>query len=114
MQDLSWYEFPVIVKPTDSAGSKGASRVDNVAQLPAALDYAFSHSISKHVIVEEFIEGDEFGAQAFVQDGVVEFILPHGDYVFHGDTGVPIGHYAPFDVSPEMIDAIRAELEKVS
>lgn len=42
--------------------------------------------------------GEEFGAQAFVQNGKVEFILPHGDYVFQGDTGVPIGHFAPYDV----------------
>ena len=26
----------------------------------------------------------------------VQFILPHGDYVFQGDTGVPIGHFAPY------------------
>ena len=39
--------------------------------------------------------GEEFGAQAFVLDGEVQFILPHGDYVFQGDTGVPIGHLPP-------------------
>lgn len=56
LADLTWYEFPVIVKPTDSAGSKGVTRVDNIEQLPEALDYAFAHSFSKHIIVEEFIE----------------------------------------------------------
>lgn len=35
-------------------------------------------------IIEEFIEGEEFGAQAFVYRGKVQFILPHGDYVFQG------------------------------
>ena len=76
LQDLSWYEFPVIVKPTDSAGSKGVSRVDNVAQLPAALDYAFSHSISKHVIVEEFIEkqGCSSDTDSMSIDGKLAFV----------------------------------------
>lgn len=56
LANLAWYEYPVIVKPTDSAGSKGVTRVDNIEQLPEALDYAFAHSFSKHIIVEEFIE----------------------------------------------------------
>ena len=76
LQDLSWYEFPVIVKPTDSAGSKGVSRVDNVEQLPAALDYAFCHSISKHVIVEEFIEkqGCSSDTDSISIDGRLAFV----------------------------------------
>lgn len=56
MADLDWYEYPVIVKPTDAAGSKGVTRVDRVEDLKPALEYAFDHSISGHVIVEEFIE----------------------------------------------------------
>ena len=54
--DLDWYEYPVIVKPTDAAGSKGVTRVDKVEDLKPALEYAFDHSISGHIIVEEFIE----------------------------------------------------------
>ena len=56
LADLAWYEYPVIVKPTDAAGSKGVTRVDKVEDLAPALEYAFDHSISGHIIVEEFIE----------------------------------------------------------
>lgn len=56
LKDLSWYEYPVIVKPTDSAGSKGVTRVDGQAELRPALEYAMAHSISGHIIVEDFIE----------------------------------------------------------
>ena len=56
MADLDWYEYPVIVKPTDAAGSKGVTRVDKVEDLQPALEYAIDHSISGHIIVEEFIE----------------------------------------------------------
>lgn len=54
--DTFWFQYPVIVKPTDSAGSKGVTRVNRVDQLKGALEYAMQHSISGHVIVEEFIE----------------------------------------------------------
>lgn len=56
MRDSDRFEWPVIIKPTDSAGSKGVSRVDDKAQLREALEYAMKHSISGHIIVEEFIE----------------------------------------------------------
>lgn len=56
MLDASSYPWPVIVKPTDAAGSKGVTRVDKVEDLESALVYAFKHSLSGHIIVEEFIE----------------------------------------------------------
>ena len=49
-------EFPVIVKPVDSAGSKGCSRVDRVEDLDAAVKYARSESHNGCVIVEQFLE----------------------------------------------------------
>lgn len=58
MSESYWYPWPVIVKPTDSAGSKGVTRVDRLENLRPALEYAMQFSVSKHVIVEEFIEKD--------------------------------------------------------
>ena len=56
MSEIYWYPWPVIVKPTDAAGSKGVTRVDKSEDLRPALEYAMRHSISGHIIVEEFIE----------------------------------------------------------
>lgn len=56
MSEIYWFPWPCIVKPTDSAGSKGVTRVDKPEDLKPALEYAFDHSISGHVIVEEFLD----------------------------------------------------------
>ena len=56
MEETEWCPWPVIVKPTDAAGSKGVTRVDRVEDLKPALEYAMKHSISGHIIVEEYIE----------------------------------------------------------
>ncbi len=56
MKEASSFPYPVIVKPTDSAGSKGVTRVDKVEDLKYALEYAWKNSLSGHIIVEEFIE----------------------------------------------------------
>ncbi len=76
LEDLSWYEFPVIVKPTDSAGSKGCSRVDGPDALRPALEEAMRHSVSGHVIVEEFIEkeGCSSDTDSMSVDGKLAFV----------------------------------------
>lgn len=56
LEEIYWYSWPVIVKPTDAAGSKGVTRVDKPEDLKPALEYAMKHSISGHIIVEEFID----------------------------------------------------------
>ena len=56
MADATIWDYPIIVKPTDAAGSKGVTRVDNAEQLNAAVDYAFDKSITGHIIIEDFIE----------------------------------------------------------
>ena len=76
MSEKYWYSWPVIVKPTDSAGSKGVTRVDCWEDLPAALEVAFEHSLSKRVIVEEFIEklGCSSDTDSFSVDGELKFV----------------------------------------
>lgn len=71
-----WFPWPVIVKPTDSAGSKGVTRVDRLEDLEPALKVAFEHSISGRVIVEEFIEkqGCSSDTDCFSVDGKLKFV----------------------------------------
>jgi biotin carboxylase len=97
-------EYPLIVKIVDSSGSRGITRVDTPSQLPGAIRNAQAFTRKDYYIVEEFIVGREFGAQAFVMDGKVQFILPHGDYIFHGSTGVPAGHFAPYALTKEQME----------
>ena len=76
LADASSWEFPVIVKPTDSAGSKGVSKVNNAEQMVEAIDYAFKHSISGHIIIEDFIEkqGCSSDSDCFSIDGKLKFV----------------------------------------
>lgn len=100
---LSALSFPLIFKSVDSSGSRGIVRVDSEDEFAGAIQSVRENTRSDYYIVEEFIEGEEFGAQAFVYRGEVRFILPHGDYVFKGDTGVPIGHFAPYDLKESVV-----------
>ena len=76
LADPTWYESPVIVKPTDAAGSKGVTRVDKPEELKPALEYAMEHSFSCHIIVEEFIEkqGCSSDTDSMSVDGKLVFV----------------------------------------
>ena len=87
--------YPVIFKALDSSGSRGITVVKSRDDITRAIEAVRNVTRLSEYIIEKYLVGEEFGAQAFIQDGRIEFVLPHGDYVFQGDTGVPIGHYAP-------------------
>ena len=76
LADQNGFDYPVIVKPTDSAGSKGVTRVDNKTQLKAVVEYAFDKSLSGHIIVEDFIEkqGCSSDTDSFSVDGKLKFV----------------------------------------
>lgn len=96
-------QYPLIFKAVDSSGSRGITRVNSREEIPRAVEGVKATTRKDYYIVEEFIIGEEFGAQAFVYGGEVQFVLPHGDYVFVGDTGVPVGHFAPYELSEERL-----------
>lgn len=50
------WTYPVIVKPVDSAGSKGVTKVESKDQLEDAVVFALEYSISHEFIIEEWIE----------------------------------------------------------
>lgn len=104
--------FPLIFKAVDTSGSRGIIRVNTKDEFEEARQIVKANTRTDYFIIEEFIEGEEFGAQAFVYHGEVQFILPHGDYVFQGDTGVPIGHFAPYNLEEDIIRDAKVQLEK--
>ncbi|MEU9050139.1 ATP-grasp domain-containing protein [Streptomyces sp. NPDC048384] len=61
--------FPLVVKPVDGSGSKGVTRVTASGDLPAAVAYARSYSVSQTVIAEEFVQGRPLAIEVFMRDG---------------------------------------------
>lgn len=104
--------YPVIFKSIDASGSRGITKVAGPEDIPFAYSEVVENTHSDTYLIEKFLTGEEYGAQAFVYDGTIRFILPHGDYVFQGSTGVPVGHFAPYDISPDIIEDSKVQLQK--
>ena len=92
--------FPLIVKAVDLQGSKGVYICRSAHELWQNYNKSIAESRYDYCIVEEYIVGKEFGAQAFVQNGEVLFVLAHGDQVKKSEErNIPIGHYLPLYLS---------------
>jgi len=83
LKELDLFNFPVIVKPTDSAGSKGVTRVDDIDDVKSAVEYALANAVSdKKVIIEEFIEQSGFSSDcdSFSIDSDLKFVSFSNQY----------------------------------
>ena len=76
IKDVDVFHWPVIVKPTDSAGSKGVTRVDEPDMLRPAIKHALDFSHNGHFIVEDFIQQKGFSSDtdSFSVDGNLKFV----------------------------------------
>lgn len=75
LNDKNYFTWPVIVKPVDSAGSKGVTRVDDVKDLPDAIRIALSEAHNDSFIIEDFLtfKGYHSSADCFSVDGELLF-----------------------------------------
>lgn len=102
--------YPVIVKPVDSAGSKGVTKVDSAKQLSQAIEFALDFSISHEFIIEEWIEkvGCSSDSDCFSLNGRFQ-IITYSSQRFDENAVNP---YAPaaFSWPSTMGDTIEQEL----
>lgn len=102
---------PVILKAVDLQASRGIYVCSTFDELRDAYSHAMKLTREDFCIVEQFIAGIDIGAQAFVYNGEILFILPHNDEVFVGSANKPIGHSAPLMVSDEIMAATKKQCE---
>lgn len=79
---LNKIKLPVIIKATDLQGSNGIYIAKTEKDAYDGFHAAMGLTKRSYCIVEEFIEGWEFGAQAFVYNNEVLFVMPHGDETY--------------------------------
>lgn len=99
LADIKNFTLPIIIKPVDSSGSKGATVIRGEEDIDKAIDFAFSFSRGHRIIIEEFIEKKHpylIGGDIFVSDGKV---IQWGLMNCHRDSNVnplvPVGKSYP-------------------
>tara|TARA_B100001250_G_scaffold410460_1_gene436951 strand:- start:147 stop:1346 length:1200 start_codon:yes stop_codon:yes gene_type:complete len=62
---ISEINFPIIVKPVDSAGSRGVTIANSEEELILAAECAFEHSCLKSILIESILPGSEYTVETF-------------------------------------------------
>lgn len=104
--------LPVVIKPADSAGSRGVRYVSDPADVAAAFETAGGHSRTGVVLVEAFVPGTEVSVELLVANGEAIVVglsrkertappaLLDTTVLFPADLGA--------DVEPRVIETARA------
>lgn len=116
LSECGAYSWPMIVKPVDSAGSKGVSKVNDAVELSAAIDRALEYSHCDSFIVEKFLTfmGHHSSADVFAVDGKLCFTT-FSDSIFDSDadnTFVPARDNWPSTMKPEHQQRLNDELQR--
>ncbi len=94
--------FPVMVKPCDGSGSRGATRVDDAEQLRDACKYAIAESITHRAVVEKFITGCEYGAESIVINSEIYVLGFMRKWMTDPPYYAELGHAMPTDLPQEV------------
>lgn len=116
-ENLNRLRFPIVIKPTDSSGSKGVSFLKDTEDLAKAITHAADYSRNRVLIAEEFIERgfpNVIGGDIFVEDGR---IVLYGDMAcLRGDNGkglIPIGKRKPSGTTEVQTERLHRELQRL-
>lgn len=117
IDDIGQFQFPVMVKPVDSSGSKGVVKVSDPRGIETAVEEALMYSRSKRFIIEEFIEkkGYQVSGDGFSVDGKLVF-TSYGNELYSGKGTreyVALGEFWPSLLTKEQKKKVDDELQRL-
>lgn len=114
---INGMKFPIMVKPADSSGSKGVSKVSKIAELDEAIFYARKNSRNNILEIEEYIEKDHdyiIGGDVFVIEGKIVF---WGFMNCLRDESVnplvPVGKFFPSEIIGRRREILKEEMQRL-
>ena len=109
--------YPCIVKPVDSAGSKGCTRVNGEAELPDAIEAARSESHNGRIIIEQFLElsGRQSGSDCFCVDNQLVYCTWGSQFFDSRATNVfaPIANTWPSALPQQAQEELTRETQRL-
>ncbi len=118
---------PFVIKPIDSCGSRGFSKIEDKAKIDEAIYKAFENSRKKQIILEEFLErkGYYLEVECYVSDGRIVYFEPMYQHRNKLAPYSPIGNSLPverssvdgkralFKSKTDVFDEVRNELQRI-
>jgi Biotin carboxylase len=117
LKDVELFHWPVIVKPTDSSGSRGVRKVEHPEDLKSSIEYALSFSRSYEFIIEDYIpqKGYASDSDCFSVDGKLEFVSFNSQRFDQKaeNPHAPVAYSWPSSMPMEKQELLRSELQRL-
>ncbi len=116
VERITELRFPVVVKPADSAGTKGQSVVHCQDEVPMAFDKAMKFSRCGRVIFENFLKADimELDGDVLARDCKLAFRhYGHNHFIKNRISNVPSGEIFPGFYGKEVTDQLDEQFKKI-
>ena len=112
--DDSGLEYPLIVKPADSNGSKGVRKIYTKEELRTNIGDAFKYSLTDTIILEEFNEGEEISCDFYILDGIAYEIQKVQSNKFKANENVTAIIYQSIIPAPFLTENARQQLNEIA
>lgn len=104
-------KYPIIIKPTDRSGSRGIYKVNRSEELKNAYENALKESFEKKVLLEEYVEGNEYSVEYISYKGRHTFLALTKKFTTGSPHFIEKGHMEPADVSLDILNKIKKIIE---
>lgn len=94
--------YPIVIKPTDAYASRGVFKIFSDDELMDLFPQSLEASRSGNIIVEQFLSGDQFFSQGFVENHKLRLYAFSDRYYYNlPDVAIPYTNAFPAKISPE-------------
>lgn len=104
--------YPCVLKAPDSSGSRGVVKANCESEIKSAFNEALLNTSGSELILEEFIDGIEVGAQCFSINGKCLIILVHDDMMSPPPYMIPVGHSFPSTLDSKALSSAEAAIKE--
>lgn len=112
IQTIKGFSFPLIAKPTDSSSSRGIQMIHDLDELENAILYAMSFSKSKRILIEEYVNGQEYSGESIAYEGKYKLLAVTQKTTTGEPHFVETGHLQPARIDLKTFRKIEENLYK--
>ncbi|MDP5276632.1 ATP-grasp domain-containing protein [Chengkuizengella axinellae] len=111
-EGIKGFTFPLIVKPSNDAGSRNVYLCNNMDEVTTAVTTIRSDKVNfieqpiDEILVEEFIDGPEYSVESYTLNGITKVIGITQKEVTPFPLAIEIGHNFPAKLSREVEEEI--------
>lgn len=112
LSSINDFHYPLICKPVDLSSSRGVCKIEDAEGLGKALEYAFGWSEKKEVILEEYIDGQEYSGESIAYEGNYKLLAITEKHTTGAPHFVETGHLQPAPLSKDVYEKVEQTLFK--